>query len=277
MGKDFRCKKRWIPDISVVFSIDFKQRAFENEYAQNNPGVDLDELSDTIGKLKGIANRQIGVIELDHSLDIDEVTEIFIRINSKGTALSQSDFVMSKMAADTTHGGGLMRKAVDYFCHLASKPDFYPHMTHDAEFQASKYADKIKWLAKDYGQMEAIIRRSRAQLEAEAQSAPGSEALAEEQLLLAEYALDFSKLFPDGEFHAVELLSNRPVASSAVSGKLAPHSCDVIRVDAGKIPAASAPLVKRVISSCVFPFGRGLPFKMQIFLLMSFTPPRFML
>ena len=23
-------------------------------------------------------------------------------------------------------------------------------MTHDAEFQASKYADKIKWLAKDY-------------------------------------------------------------------------------------------------------------------------------
>lgn len=48
------------------------------------------------------------------------------------------------------------------------------------------------WLAKDYGQMEAIIRRSRAQLEAEAQSAPGSEALAEEQLLLAEYALDFA-------------------------------------------------------------------------------------
>ena len=43
-----------------------------------------------------------------------------------------------------------MRKAVDYFCHLASKPDFYPYMTHDAEFQASKYADKIKWLAKDY-------------------------------------------------------------------------------------------------------------------------------
>lgn len=142
--------KRWIPDISVVFSAGFKQRAFENEYAQNNPCVDLDELSETIGKLKGIANRQIGVIELDHSLDIDEVTEIFIRINSKGTALSQSDFVMSKMAADVTHGGGLMRKVVDYFCHLASKPDFYPFMTHDTEFQASKYADKIKWLAKDY-------------------------------------------------------------------------------------------------------------------------------
>ena len=146
--------KRWIPDISVLFSSDFKQRAFENQYAENNPDVDLDELSETISKLKGISNRQIGVIELDHTLDIDEVTEIFIRINSKGTALSQSDFVMSKMAADgdyeNGHGGSLMRKAIDYFCHLSVKPDFYPHITHDVEFQNSKYADKIKWLAKDY-------------------------------------------------------------------------------------------------------------------------------
>ena len=142
--------KKWISDISVLFSNDFKQRAFENEYAKINPNVDLDELSDVLGKLKGIANRQIGVIELDHSLDIDEVTEIFIRINSKGTALSQSDFVMSKMAADTDHGGNMLRKTVDYFCHLAAKPEFYSHMTHDKEFQASPYAGKIKWLAKDY-------------------------------------------------------------------------------------------------------------------------------
>ena len=146
--------KRWIPDISVIFSTGFKQRAFENEYYENNPDIDLDELSETLNKLKGIANRQIGVIELDHTLEIDEVTEIFIRINSKGTALSQSDFVMSKMAADgdydNGHGGSVMRKAIDYFCHLSVKPDFYPHMTKDIEFMSSKYADKIKWLAKDY-------------------------------------------------------------------------------------------------------------------------------
>ncbi len=142
--------KRWIPDISVVFSPDFKQRAFENEYAKNNEKVDLDELAEILSKLKGIANRQIGVIELDAALDIDEVTEIFIRINSKGTALSQSDFAMSKMAADIVHSGSLMRKTVDYFCHLAVKPDFYAQLIHDFEFQSSKYADKIKWLAKDY-------------------------------------------------------------------------------------------------------------------------------
>lgn len=142
--------KKWIPDISVLFTAGFKQRAFENEYANDNPGVDLDELSETLSRLKGIANRQIGVIELDASLEIDEVTEIFIRINSKGTALSQSDFVMSKMAADTDHNGSLMRKTVDYFCHLAVKPDFYSQIIKDQEFQDSKYAAKIKWLANDY-------------------------------------------------------------------------------------------------------------------------------
>ena len=142
--------KKWIPDISVIFKPDFKQRAFENEYSSANEDVDLDELSETLLKLKGIANRQIGVIELDHTLDIDEVTEIFIRINSRGTPLSQDDFVMSKMAADSVHGGNMLRKAVDYFCHLAVKPDFYPQMLKDEEFGASEFSSKISWLAKDF-------------------------------------------------------------------------------------------------------------------------------
>ena len=92
------------------------------KYCEANEGIKPNDINKAITALKGIANRQIGVIELDHSLDIDEVTEIFIRINSKGTALSQSDFVMSKMAADIEHGGNMLRKTVDYFCHLAVKP-----------------------------------------------------------------------------------------------------------------------------------------------------------
>ena len=142
--------KKWIPDISVVFDSNFDPFDFAITYCATNEGVKPNEVNKAVNELKSIANRQIGVIELDHALDIDEVTEIFIRINSKGTALSQSDFVMSKMAADIEHGGNMLRKTVDYFCHLAAKPEFYSHMTHDKEFQASPYADKIKWLAKDY-------------------------------------------------------------------------------------------------------------------------------
>lgn len=141
--------KKWIPDISEIFKPDFKQRAFENAYGKDNEGVDLDELADTLQKLKNIANRQIGVIELDHTLDIDAVTEIFIRINSKGTALSQSDFVMSKMASDSIHGGNTLRKVVDYFCHLSVKPDFYSQMLKYTAFAVTDYASKIKWLSED--------------------------------------------------------------------------------------------------------------------------------
>ncbi len=142
--------KRWIPDISVIFDNSFDPFDFALKYCEDNPDVKPNEVNKAITELKGIANRQIGVIELDHSLEIDEVTEIFIRINSKGTALSQSDFVMSKMASDIEHGGNMLRKTVDYFCHLASKPEFYAQMIHDKDFQSSIYADKIKWLAKDY-------------------------------------------------------------------------------------------------------------------------------
>lgn len=142
--------KRWIPDIAEVFNNDFDPFEFAVKYCENNVDIQPKDINNEITKLKGIANRQIGVIELDHSLDIDEVTEIFIRINSRGTALSQSDFVMSKMAADVAHNGNLLRKVVDYFCHLAVKPDFYPQMLKDSEFVATDYSSKIKWLSTDY-------------------------------------------------------------------------------------------------------------------------------
>ena len=52
-------------------------------------------------------------------MDIDTVTEIFIRVNSAGTELSQADFAMSKIAANENFGGNELRKAIDYFCHMA--------------------------------------------------------------------------------------------------------------------------------------------------------------
>ena len=142
--------KKWIPDIAVVFEREFDLFEFSIHYCEVNEGVKPNVVNKAITELRGINNRQIGVIELDASLEIDEVTEIFIRINSKGTALNQSDFVMSKMGADSVHNGNLIRKVVDYFCHLTAKPDFYSNLIKDKEFQESKYADKIKWLANGY-------------------------------------------------------------------------------------------------------------------------------
>ena len=142
--------KKWIPDIAILFKSDFSSRKFINKYLEWNDGVDEDRLDAAITQLKSIANRQIGVVELAHQLDIDEVTEIFIRINSQGKALSQSDFAMSKIASDEKFGGNMLRKAIDYFCHMAVEPSFYNYIsTKDSEFMASEFALKIKWLKDD--------------------------------------------------------------------------------------------------------------------------------
>ncbi|MGB0993857.1 MAG: hypothetical protein ACPG32_15485, partial [Akkermansiaceae bacterium] len=89
-----------------------------------------------------------------HSLEIDVVTEIFIRINQKGVVLSNADFVMSKIASDEAHGGNKMRKLVDYFCRLIVDKDFNKHIVdNDPAFASSDYYEGIKWMANGTDQL----------------------------------------------------------------------------------------------------------------------------
>ncbi len=142
--------KKWIPDISEIFKNGFKQFSFITKYCADNPEMDPETLGEIISNLTAIGNRLIGVIELSENLEIDIVTDIFIRINSKGTALSQGDFVMSKIAADENYGGNIMRKAIDYFAHLCVEPSFYDYIKeNDLEFANSEYMSKIAWLKED--------------------------------------------------------------------------------------------------------------------------------
>ena len=141
--------KRWIPDIADVFKSDFDLWQFVNQYCENNPEISGSQLNNILMRLIDIKNRQIGVITLSKDLNIDEVTEIFIRINSQGAKLNQADFAMSKIAANVEYGGNTLRKAIDYFSHLAVVPDWYNDMTKDAEFMQTIYAAKLKWLKDD--------------------------------------------------------------------------------------------------------------------------------
>jgi hypothetical protein len=87
------------------------------------------------------------LIELSEDLDIETVTEIFIRVNSAGAELSQADFAMSKIAANESYGGNMLRKAIDYFCHLAIAPDFYRKIKEgDQKFAHSEFFHKMTWL-----------------------------------------------------------------------------------------------------------------------------------
>lgn len=137
----------WIPDIAELFAPHAKLLQTTRAYAAANPGADEDALFGKLEKLRKIINNHVGVIELAEDLDIETVTEIFIRVNSYGAQLSQADFAMSKIAANETYGGNLLRKAIDYFCHLAVAPEFYQRIKEgDPSFAASEFLSKMSWI-----------------------------------------------------------------------------------------------------------------------------------
>lgn len=137
--------KTWLPDISQAINGDLFEIA--DQYFELNPDVDKKQVRNAFSKLMNIPKKQIGIIELAADLDIETVTEIFIRINSKGVVLSQADFAMSKIASNTEYNGNELRKAIDYFCHLAIAPEFYKHIIdNDKEFAKTEFFQKMQWL-----------------------------------------------------------------------------------------------------------------------------------
>jgi hypothetical protein len=137
----------WIPDISEILSGRENSFKYINLYLSNNSEADQDKVVEAISRLFNLAKKQIGLIELAADLDIETVTEIFIRINSQGVVLSQADFVMSKIAANDSYGGQELRKAIDYFSHLAIAPEFYQFIAdNDKEFAHTSYFSKMAWL-----------------------------------------------------------------------------------------------------------------------------------
>lgn len=137
----------WIDDITKIFHPDADLFDLRDKYSARNEGIDRKALGKVLQRVSKIVNNHVGVIELDEVLDIETVTEIFIRVNSAGTPLSQADFAMSKIAVNESYGGNNLRKAIDYFCHLAVAPEFFSKIEKgDPVFAASDFWPHMKWL-----------------------------------------------------------------------------------------------------------------------------------
>lgn len=138
----------WLPDVAKVFDPATSVFHLVSQYCEANKGCSQDKVFKVIEKLRGIVHNHVGIIELAEDLDIETVTEIFIRVNSAGSPLSQADFAMSKIAVNETFGGNMLRKAIDYFCHLAVAPEFLTKIKKgDNAFVESEFFEKMKWIA----------------------------------------------------------------------------------------------------------------------------------
>ncbi|MDR6539469.1 DUF262 domain-containing protein [Variovorax soli] len=138
----------WISDVAEVFNSATSMFSLVSSYCAANPGCSQDAVFKILERLRGIVYNHVGIIELAGDLDIETVTEIFIRVNSAGAALSQADFAMSKIAVNETYGGNLLRKAIDYFCHLAVAPGFLNKIQKgDKAFVESEFFPKMQWMS----------------------------------------------------------------------------------------------------------------------------------
>ena len=77
-----------------------------------------DELSENIDRLYDLQNYPFRALELSSAVDEENVAEVFVRINSKGTTLNQADFILTLMSVFWDEG----RTELEYFCRDARQP-----------------------------------------------------------------------------------------------------------------------------------------------------------
>lgn len=97
-----RRDKAFIPDISLLWAEDAKITRIIREYLENLRSgreiTDADEqcIEDRILKLQGLLSFPLTALELISDIDEEAVSDVFVRINSKGTPLNQADFILTR-------------------------------------------------------------------------------------------------------------------------------------------------------------------------------------
>ncbi len=114
----------WIPDISRLWDPANNLYTFIRDYLwkvkeKHSVSVkDEDKISKAIERLYHLQDYPITSLEVSSSVDEEQVAEIFVRINSKGTPLNQADFILTLMSVFWDDG----RKELEKFCRRAKLP-----------------------------------------------------------------------------------------------------------------------------------------------------------
>lgn len=96
--------RAFIPDISVLWAPDFKAGSFRRAFLDQLKMVrevtpqEEETIEDAIGNLRNLLSYSFVALTLDSSVDEETIAEVFVRINGKGKALNQADFIMTLMS-----------------------------------------------------------------------------------------------------------------------------------------------------------------------------------
>ncbi|MDD4382421.1 MAG: DUF262 domain-containing protein, partial [Candidatus Dojkabacteria bacterium] len=107
----------YITDISILFKPDFSEYRFINEYLnklkenQEVTSTTEEMVSENITHLRSILGYDFTILEIAENVDEETVANIFVRVNSKGVVLKQSDFVLTLLSVFWEEG----RKEIEEF------------------------------------------------------------------------------------------------------------------------------------------------------------------
>lgn len=112
----------YIPNISSLLSSspirfvrEYLARLEASREVSDEESLQIEEAIQALWDLKSYP---FTALELSSQIDEEQVSEVFVRINSKGTPLNQADFILTLMSVFWDEG----RKELEHFCRAAREP-----------------------------------------------------------------------------------------------------------------------------------------------------------
>lgn len=114
----------WLPDISVLWQPTTNLLVLVEEFVKklserrNLSTEEHQRIQQAIYRLVNLKYYPITALEVSSSVTEEQIAEIFVRINSRGTPLNQADFILTLMSVFWDEG----RKQLEQFCRTAKTP-----------------------------------------------------------------------------------------------------------------------------------------------------------
>ncbi|MCO6512470.1 MAG: DUF262 domain-containing protein [Aridibacter famidurans] len=114
----------FLPDISQLWSDDHGLFEVAREYLERLEATrevspeEQRRIQDRLNKLQRLMTYPFTALELAADISDEDVSDVFVRINSKGTPLNQADFILTLMSVFWDEG----RTQLEDFCRDARKP-----------------------------------------------------------------------------------------------------------------------------------------------------------
>lgn len=113
----------WIADISVLWQPGFDQYAFVSEFLEQLSErrellpEDRKRIPEAIQRLVNLISYPLTALEISLNAGEEQVSDIFVRINSRGRTLNQADFILTLMSVFWDEG----RKELENFARMATQ------------------------------------------------------------------------------------------------------------------------------------------------------------